>query len=134
MTVAGPGRRDPAQPAPELGLRSARGPRQAPVVTLDPERRQGSITWMGTDDVGRILFAGTAMGSTLFDVLVGRIRPSGEPDRSFGGDGMIRTNADPYQDVANDALLGGRDRLVVGGGTETGAGAMFGLLLRYLSS
>lgn len=88
---------------------------------------------MGADDVGRIPFAGTAMGTTLFDVVVGRIRPSGEPDRSFGGDGLIRTNVDPYQDEANDALLGRRGRLVVGGGTDSGSGAESGLLLRYLS-
>jgi uncharacterized delta-60 repeat protein len=103
------------------------------VVTLDPERQAGSISWIGSDSRGRILFAGTAMGIALWDVLVGRIRPNGVPDPSFGGAGVIKTNVDPYQDQTNDAFIGGRDRLVVAGSTDDGVAGEFGLLLRYLA-
>jgi hypothetical protein len=66
-------------------------------------------------------------------VVVGRVTSDGIPDPSFGGDGVIRTDVDAYQDFANDALIDGRGRLLVGGGTDDGTEGVVGLLLRYLT-
>lgn len=102
-------------------------------VDLDSPRTSAAVEWIGADDRGRVLFAGTAQGITLWDVVVGRITARGIPDPAFGGDGVIRTNVDSYQDFANDALIDGRGRLLVGGGTDDGTAGDVGLLLRYLS-
>ncbi len=60
-------------------------------------------------------------------------RATASRTRAFGGDGVIRTDVDAYQDFANDALIDGRGRLLVGGGTDDGTEGDVGLLLRYLS-
>lgn len=109
-----------------------RGFSQDGAVDLDPPRSSAAIEWIGADDRGRVVFAGTAQGITLWDVVVGRVTARGIPDPAFGRDGVIRTNVDPYQDFANDALIDGRDRLLVAGGTDDGTEGDVGLLLRYL--
>jgi uncharacterized delta-60 repeat protein len=102
-------------------------------LDLDSPRTSSAIEWIGADDRGRVVFSGTAQGITLWDVVVGRVTGDGIPDPAFGGDGVIRTDVDPYQDFANDALIDGRGRLLVGGGTDDGTEGDVGLLLRYLS-
>jgi beta-propeller uncharacterized protein DUF5122 len=102
-------------------------------LELDSPRTSSAIEWIGADDRGRVVFAGTAEGITLWDVVVGRVTSDGLPDPSFGGDGVIRTDVDAYQDFANDALIDGRGRLLVGGGTDDGTEGDVGLLLRYLT-
>jgi uncharacterized delta-60 repeat protein len=102
-------------------------------LDLDSPRTSSAIEWIGADDRGRVVFAGTAQGITLWDVVVGRVTGDGIPDPAFGGDGVIRTDVDAYQDFANDALIDGRGRLLVGGGTDDGTEGDVGLLLRYLS-
>lgn len=79
------------------------------------------------------MFAGTAQGVTLWDVVVGRVTGDGIPDPAFGGDGVIRTDVDAYQDFAHEALIDGRGRLLVSGGTDDGTEDDVGLVLRYLS-
>ena len=102
-------------------------------LDLDSPRTSSAIEWIGADDRGRVVFAGTAQGVTLWDVVVGRVTGDGIPDPAFGGDGVIRTDVDAYQDFANDALIDGMGRLLVGGGTDDGTEGDVGLLLRYLS-
>jgi uncharacterized delta-60 repeat protein len=102
-------------------------------LDLDSPRTSSAIEWIGADDRGGVVFAGTAQGVTLWDVVVGRVTSDGIPDPAFGGDGVIRTDVDAYQDFANDALIDGRGRLLVGGGTDDGTEGDVGLLLRYLS-
>jgi uncharacterized delta-60 repeat protein len=102
-------------------------------LDLDSPRTSSAIEWIGADDRGRVVFAGTAQGVTLWDMVAGRVTGDGIPDPTFGGDGVIRTNVDAYQDFANDALIDGRGRLLVGGGTDDGTEGDVGLLLRYLS-
>ena len=102
-------------------------------LELDSPRTSSAIEWIGADDRGRVVFAGTAQGTTLWDVVVGRVMSDGIPDPSFGRAGLIRTDVDAYQDFANDALIDGRGRLLVGGGTDDGTEGDVGLLLRYLS-
>jgi uncharacterized delta-60 repeat protein len=102
-------------------------------LDLDSPRTSAAIEWIGADDRGRVVFAGTAQGVTLWDVVVGRVTGDGIPDPAFGGDGVIRTDVDAHQDFANDALIDGRGRLLVGGGTDDGTEDDVGLVLRYLS-
>jgi uncharacterized delta-60 repeat protein len=78
-------------------------------LELDSPRTSSAIEWIGADDRGRVVFAGTAQGITLWDVVVGRVTSEGTPDPSFGGDGVIRTDVDAYQDFATRSSTGGAD-------------------------
>jgi uncharacterized delta-60 repeat protein len=61
---------------------------------------------------GRIVAAGT---DSWQRVALVRYRPNGRLDRSFGGNGIVRTNLKPGEDVAYDLAIQPNGRLVVVG-------------------
>jgi uncharacterized delta-60 repeat protein len=82
-------------------------------------------------DDGRIVAAGSAReGYPDATFALARYWPHGGLDRSFGGDGTVRTNFSPWSDYANAVAIQD-DGKIVAAGQAAGSGGRFALA-RYL--
>lgn len=84
---------------------------------------------------GKILLAGQAWGPTQGDFVVVRYHADGSRDTSFGADGKVVTDFFTGNDAAQDVLLLGDGRIVLGGGATNPPEDFFGgefALARYL--
>jgi uncharacterized delta-60 repeat protein len=84
--------------------------------------RSGSFAALAVDGAERILLAGHASrpvprgGARRSSFLLGRIKPKGTFDRSFGRRGTVRTGfGGPASAYATQVLLGAKGRVLVGG-------------------
>lgn len=89
-------------------------------------------TAVALQDDGRIVVAGAARrDDSGMDALVARFTPSGEPDESFGDDGVVTTPWDEGHSFASDVVVLDDARIVASGWL---GGMPYGAVAAYLPS
>ena len=83
------------------------GPATIAGVAVQPNGKIVAASYTGTEDVD--------------DIALVRYRPNGRLDRSFGGDGKVRTRMGPGSDEAHAVVLQPDGKIVVAGYVQTGS-------------
>jgi uncharacterized delta-60 repeat protein len=98
------------------------------VFTKFPIERRARANSVAIDARGRIVAAGT--DSARFFALA-RYKPNGHLDRSFGGDGRVRTKFGGHTQIANEVAIDTRGRIVAAGTATNYGGDYVFALARY---
>ena len=93
----------------------------------------GYMDYIGSiavDSQGRVVAAGATGGWARHDFFVARLRLDGEPDPSFGGDGVVTTEFSFYS-AARAIGVDAQGRIVAGGFVTNGDGHYYIAVARY---